>query len=51
MNINLKKVASIVIPILGAGISLASNWLDDKKLDEKVAEEVAKAFANKARES
>lgn len=48
MNINLKKIAGIVIPIVGAAVSLASNWLDDKKLDEKVAEEVAKALAKQS---
>ena len=42
---NLMKVASIIVPIVGAGIGLASNWLEDKKLEDKVGEKVAEALA------
>lgn len=42
---NLMKVASVVVPIIGAGISLATNWLDEKKLDDKVSEKVAEALS------
>ena len=51
MNINLKKALSILIPLAGAGLSLATSWMDDKNLDEKVAEAVSKALAEQAKES
>lgn len=43
-KINLMKVAGVVLPILGAGVSLASNWFDGKQLDNKIAEKVAEAL-------
>jgi hypothetical protein len=51
MKPNFMKIAGIVLPIVGAGLSLATNWLDDKKLDEKVTEKVAKALSEGAKES
>lgn len=44
MKPNVMKIVSAVLPIVGAGISLANNWMDNKKLDEKVAEKVAEAL-------
>lgn len=38
------KIAGIVLPIIGAGLSLATSWFEDKKLDDKVAEKVAEAL-------
>lgn len=43
---NLIKIAGIVLPLVGAGLSLATGWLEDKKLDDKVAEKVAEALKN-----
>jgi hypothetical protein len=43
-NKKLMKVLSIVLPIGGAIIGLVNSWFDDKKLDEKIAEKVAKAM-------
>ena len=40
----LLKIASIVVPIIGAGASLVGGWLEDKKLDAKVTEKVAEAL-------
>ena len=51
MKLNVMKIAGIVLPIVGAGVSLATNWLDDKKLDEKVAEKVTKALSEATKES
>lgn len=44
MGPKLIKVAGIVLPIIGAGLSLATNWFEDKKLDDKVANKVAEAL-------
>lgn len=49
-NKAIKVVGGVVVPILGAAVSLAANWFDDKKLDDKVAEKVAEALANKVSE-
>lgn len=46
MKPNVIKIAGIVLPIIGAGLSLATSWFEDKKLDDKVAEKVAEALKN-----
>ena len=46
MKINIVKILSVGLPLIGAGLSLATNWLDDKKLDDKVTEKVSEALAN-----
>lgn len=48
---NWMKVAGVVLPILGAGVSLLTNIVDDKKLDEKVANTVADALKKQTEES
>lgn len=40
------KVASAVLTAAGVGVSLATSWLEDKKLDNKIAEKVAEALKN-----
>lgn len=44
MNNKFLKIASIVLPIAGAALGLATNFVDDKKLDDKVAKKVAEAI-------
>ena len=41
------KIAGMALTLLGAGITLITNELDDRKLDLKVAEKVAEALAKK----
>ena len=38
------KIGGIVLTLAGAGISLATSKLEDKKVDAKVAEKVAEAL-------
>ena len=45
MNQKVMKIAGIALTIVGAGVSLATNVLEEKKLDAKVAEKVAEALA------
>ena len=47
MNINWSKVAGVALTILGAGVSVASGLLEDKKMDEKIAEKVTEALTKK----
>lgn len=42
-KVNLMKIAGVALPLLGAGLSLATSWLEDKKLDDKITEKVAEA--------
>ena len=41
------KIGGIVLTIAGAGLSLATNWLEDKKLDATITEKVADALSRK----
>ena len=45
------KIGGVILTIAGAGISLATSMLEDKKLDAKVTEKVADAlFKERLRE-
>ena len=39
------KLGGVILTIAGAGISLATSMLEDKKLDAKVTEKVAEALS------
>ena len=39
------KIGGVILTIAGAGISLATSMLQDKKLDAKVTEKVAEALS------
>ena len=39
------KIAGIGLSIVGAAVSIASSFIDDKKLDIKVADAVAEALS------
>ncbi len=39
------KIGGVILTIAGAGISLATSMLEDKKLDAKVTEKVAEALS------
>lgn len=43
---NVMKIAGIVLPIVGAGLSMLTGWLEDKKLDDKIAEKISEALEN-----
>ncbi|MDR0918111.1 MAG: hypothetical protein LBM93_02515 [Oscillospiraceae bacterium] len=42
---NFIKVIGIASTILGVGSTLVTEWVNDKKLDKKIAEQVAKALS------
>lgn len=48
---NTKGLAKIAVALIAAGASLAQAYFDRKELDEKVAEKVAEALSNQAKES
>lgn len=43
---NIVKVAGFVLPLVGAGLTLLTGIVEDKKLDDKIAEKVSEAIAN-----
>lgn len=46
MKMNPTKIAGLALSVLGAAISIATSALDDKKRDETIKEEVAKAVSD-----
>ena len=43
------SIIGIVATVVGMAASVASNWVNDKKLDSKISEEVTKALAEKTK--
>ncbi len=41
------KVLGFFAAIVGAGVTIYTNWLDDKKMEETIAEKVNEALAEK----
>lgn len=44
MKIDVKKIAKVVVPVGSAVFALASSYLGQKELDEKVSQKVAEAL-------
>ena len=44
MNTNVLKIVKVVVAVAGVGVTLASNYLADKELDDKVAKKVGEAL-------
>lgn len=41
------KILGIVASVIGAGASVVTEFVNDKKMDDKIEEKVAEALANK----
>ena len=41
------KVLGIVLPVLSVVVGALGGWVDDKKMDHKITEEIAKRFTEK----
>jgi sensor domain CHASE-containing protein len=50
MNSNLIKILSIAATVIGMGATLVTDWVNDKKMDEKIEQKVIEALT-KIRES
>lgn len=44
MKVNWEKVVKVVVPVGSAAFALASSYLGQKELDEKVSQKVAEAL-------
>lgn len=46
MNSNLVKIIGIAASTVGVVASIATNWANEKKLDDKIASKVVEAVTN-----
>lgn len=47
MNRKVIKIIGIIATIAGMGINLVSDWVNEKKMDEKIEEKINEALAEK----
>lgn len=47
MNGKIVKVLGITATIIGVGANLISEWVNEKKMDERIEEKVNEALANR----
>lgn len=45
MNGKMIKVIGLIATVAGVGVNLLSEWVDEKKMDEKIEEKVNEALA------
>jgi hypothetical protein len=50
INGNLIKVLGIAATAIGMGATLVTDWVNDKKMDEKIEEKILKALAERSGE-
>lgn len=51
MNGKIIKTLGIAATVVGIGASLFTDWVEDKKLDEKIETKVNEALANESKEN
>ena len=44
MNSNLIKILGIAATVIGVGATLVTDWVNDKKMDEKIEQKVIEAL-------
>lgn len=45
------KIIGMAVTIIGIGVELLSDWVDERKLDEMIDEKINEAFENREEES
>lgn len=50
MNRKIVKIIGLFVTVAGVGVNLLSEWVDEKKMDEKIEEKVNEALAVRDRE-
>lgn len=45
------KIIGVAVTVIGIGVELLSDWVDERKLDEMIDEKINKAFENREEES
>lgn len=46
-NSKVIKAIGIAVTVIGAGVSVLSSWVDDKKMEERIEEGIDKALAER----
>lgn len=46
-NSKVIKAIGIATTVIGAGVSVLSSWVDDKKMEERIEERIDKALAER----
>ena len=47
MNGKITKSIGIAVTVIGFGVSILTDWVNEKKMDEKIEEKVNEAFAKR----
>lgn len=47
LNSTAIKIIGIATTLIGAGVSVLSSWVDDKKMEERIEEGIDKALAER----
>ncbi len=47
---NLLKILGIAATVIGAGATLLTDWVDERKMEEKIEEKIGEALAAKEEE-
>ena len=45
------KIIGVAVTVIGIGVELLSDWVDEQKLDEMIDEKINEAFENREEES
>ena len=45
------KIIGVAVTVIGIGVELLSDWVDERKLDEMIDEKISEAFENREEES
>ena len=45
------KIIGVAVTVIGIGVELLSDWVDERKLDETIDEKINEAFENREEES
>lgn len=45
------KIIGVAVTVIGIGVELLSDWVDERKLDEMIDEKINEAFENREEES
>jgi hypothetical protein len=45
------KLVGFAVTIIGVGVNLVSDWLDEQKMDEKIEEKINEALIQKNKET
>ena len=45
------KLVGFAVTIIGVGVNLVSDWLDEQKMDEKIEEKINEALVQKNKET